>query len=181
MSVLILLGIMIFSISSSNKYFQFWEGYNKIVIFSVRPLPINYKFGIIGFFLSSIKIIEAKKTKKYLLLCIFILILLKIINNKIIENILKNLFSIILILIFASIPLDKLSFSVIIFIKKISSYTGGIYYIHYFLNSLLKKYISLKFISGNIFMCIILYYLCYLICFIGSNLFKNNFLKYLFI
>jgi hypothetical protein len=37
-----------------------------------------------------------------------------------------------------------------------------------------------KYNSGTIFMCIIHYFLCYFICFIGSNLFKNNDLKYLF-
>ena len=181
MTFLILFGLIIILISSSNKYYQFWDGYNYIVAFSLRPITNTYKLGLIGFFLSLIKIIEKHKTKKYLLLYILILLLKIGINNNFLKGIFKNLFSIFLILIFASIPFNKLKFSIFSSIKQISRYTGGIYYIHLFVNSLLKKYVSFIFFSGNKFMCIILYFLCYFICFIGSKLCKNNKLKYLFI
>ena len=115
------------------------------------------------------------------LLCIFIILLWLGINNDYFKRILKNSFSIFLFLIFASIPFDKLKFNIFTLIKQISRYTGGIYYIHLLIYSLLKQYISFIISSGNIFMCIILYFLCYFICFIGSKLCKHNILKYLFI
>ena len=181
MVFLIFLGLIAILISSSNKYYNFWNGYNNIVSFSIKPIINTYKCGLIGFFLSLIKIIEKHKTKKYLLLCIFIIFLWIEINNNNFKRILKNFFSIFLILFFSSIPFNKLKFSIFSFIKQISSYTGGIYYIHLFVYSLLKKYISFIFNSGNMFMFMILYFLCYFICFIGSKLCKNNKLKYLFI
>lgn len=174
MAFLILIGTVVILISSSNKYYTFWDGYNKIVSFSIRPITNTYNLGLI-------KIIEKNKTQKCLLLCIFIILLWIGTNNNYFKEILQKVFSIFLILIFHSIPFGKLKFSIFSFINKASRYTGGIYYIHLFVYSLLKKYISFIFNSRNMFMCIILYFLCYFICFIGSKLFKNNILKYLFV
>ena len=67
MVFLIFLGLIAILISSSNKYYNFWNGYNIIVSFSIKPIINTYKRGLIGFFLSLIKIIEKHKTKKYLL------------------------------------------------------------------------------------------------------------------
>jgi hypothetical protein len=178
MTFLILFGFIIFLISL-NIYRQFWNGYTFIVEFSLGKIINTYKLGLIAFFLSSMKIIENEITKKYLLFYIFILLLLAINHINTIKLIPKYLFSILLFLIFASIPFEKLKISTYTFIKQISSYTGGIYYIHALINSLLKYYVSVKFISGNIFMSIIHYFLCYFICFIGYKLSKNNILKYL--
>jgi hypothetical protein len=85
-----------------------------------------------------------------------------------------------LILIVASIPLEKINIRIYNIIKPITGYTGSIYYIHVYLNKLLKKYVSFKYNPGTIFTCIIYYFLCFLICFIDSKIFKNNILKYLF-
>ena len=177
---LILFGLIIFFISFSNKYIIFWNGYNDIASFSIRPIASTYIKGLIGFYLSSIKIIEKKLTKKYTFFFIFTLLFLFIINKNSLKAILKSLFSTFLILTFASIPFEKLNFSIYAFIKQITRYTGGIYYIHIYINETLKNYISAKYNSGTIFMCIIHYFFCYFICFIGSNLFKKNDLKYLF-
>jgi hypothetical protein len=58
---------MVTLISSSNKYYKFWDGYNIIVSSSLWQITNTYKLGLIGFFLSLIKIIEKHKTQKYLL------------------------------------------------------------------------------------------------------------------
>ena len=183
MIFLFLFGLMIILISFSYKYNQFWDGYNDLVVFPLRPITSTYLHGLIGFFLSSIKIFEKNNiSPKYLLLFIlFTSIILIINNNMFFKAMLKNLFSVFLILIFTSTSYEKLKKSIYTFIKLITSYTGGIYYIHIYINSLLKNYVSLKLISGNIFMSIIHYFLCYFICLIGSKLFKNNILKFLFI
>lgn len=172
---------MILFISTSNLYTQFWEGYNEIVAFPIRPISRTYIQGLIGFFFSFFKILEEKKfTKKYLFLCLFILLFLIINNKSIFNKIIEILLSGFLILIFASIPFEKLDISIYNFIKQMTGYTGGIYYIHVYLNKLLKKYVSIKYNPGTIFTCIIHYFLCYFICFIGLKIFKNNILKYLF-
>ena len=183
MIFLFLFGLIIFLITFSNIYNQFWDEYNDMVIFPLRPITSTYIYGLIGFFLSSIKIFEKKNiSQRYLLLYFLITSIIFIINNNIFfKAILKNLLSVLLISIFASISHEKLKKSIYTFIKTITSYTGGIYYIHIYINSLLKNYVLLKFISGNIFMSIIHYFLCYFICLIGSKLFKNNILKFLFI
>jgi fucose 4-O-acetylase-like acetyltransferase len=180
MALLILFGFLVFFISISNIYNQFWKGYNRIVAFPIRPISENYIQGLIGFFFSSIKIFEKKFTKKYSLLCIFTLLLLIILNKSIFRKFIESLLSGFLILIFTSIPFEELNNSIYNLIKQMTGYTGGIYYIHVYLNKLLKKYVSFKYNPGTIFTCIIHYFLCYFICFIGSKIFKNNILKYLF-
>lgn len=181
MDFIIFFGFLLFLISSLNIYHQFCNEFKFILKFSIGKLINTYKLGLISFFLSSMKIIENKIAKNYLLFYIFLFFSLIINNINIIKEFPKYFFSILLILIFTSIPFEKLKISTYTFIKQISSYTGGIYYIHIFMNSLLKYYVSVKFIFGNIFMSIIHYILCYFICFIGYKLSKNNFLKYLFI
>jgi len=180
MTFLILFGFIIFLISSSNLYAQFWKGFKFDIYFSVGKVINTYRLGLIGFLLASTEIIKIKITKQSLIFCIFILLLLIIRNIDSIKLIPKYYFSIPLLLIFANIPCEKLSINTYTFIKQLSSYTGGIYYIHVYIYLFLKKYIALKSISGNIFMCIIHYFLCYFLCFIGYNIFKNTNLKYLF-
>ncbi len=105
---------------------------------------------------------------------------MKINNKSIFRRFNEILLSGFLILNFASIPSEKLNISIYNIIKQMTGYTGGIYYIHVYLNKLLKRYVSFKYNSGTIFSCIIHYLLCYFICFIGSQILKNNILKYLF-
>ena len=62
----------------------------------------------------------------------------------------------------------------------ITSYTGGIYYIHYGVRSIFSDYIPIIGIC-DFNSCIVNYLFCYFICLIGSKLFKNSILKYLFI
>ena len=180
MTFLILFGLIIFLISSSNAYLQFWNRFKFDVKFSVGKIDNTYKLGLIGFFISSKKIIENKINKKFIIIFIFILVLILINKINIIKLFPKYFFSILLIFIFTSIPIEKLEIRTYTFIKQISSYTGGIYYIHPYINSLLKNYVESKSIPRNIFMSVMHYFLCYSICFIGNKLFKKNCLKYLF-
>lgn len=95
LTILILLGLMILFISTSNIYVQFWKGYNEIVAFPIRPITTTYMQGFIGIFLSTYKIIEDKKlAKKYLLFCIFTILILILNNNSTIKLFLKILLSV---------------------------------------------------------------------------------------
>ena len=71
---------------------------------------------------------------------------------------------------FSILPFDKInSKRILIIIKQITSYTGGVYYIHPEIRYIIKKRNFMGIIKN--------YLICYLICFIGSKLFKNYKLK----
>jgi len=181
MTYTILIGIQIISFSFSDKYHKFWDRYNPIIQFPLRPISNTYKLGLVGFFLSSIKIIEKTKvTKKIILLFILGLLSQFLFNNTPLKRTLRINFTTFLIIVFASIPFEKANIIFFKFIRQITSYTGGIYYMHVYINSLLNNYVWAKIISKNVYKCIKLYFICYFICFIGSQIFKKNSLKYIF-
>ena len=142
---------------------------------------------IIGCILSSINFLVILKNKlsfhRRIILFLFIVFLFRYIIFKLYSgfmypNILLNILaSIIFFISFGTIYLDKFKI-VITIIKIISKYTGGIYYIHSILHLYLKKYI-LFFSKQTYFSSITIYIICYLICYIGILLFKNNKLKYI--
>jgi hypothetical protein len=71
MTYITLIGIQIIFFSFSDNYNKFWDRYNRIVHFPLRPISNTYKLGLVGFFLSSIKIIEKTKvTNKIILMFI---------------------------------------------------------------------------------------------------------------
>ena len=153
----------------SDNYHKFWDRYNRIVHFPLRPISHIYKICLTGFFLSSIKFIEKTKvTKKNILVFILRLLSQFLFNNSSLKGILRIIFTTFLIVIFASIQFEKTNIIIFKFIKQITSYT------------LLNNYVWSNIISKNIYKCIKHYFLCYFICFIGSQLFKKNSLKYLF-
>lgn len=177
-------GIFIYFIFNSSLYDKIFLNYNKIVVFSNRPLASTYILATISFYLSSIKFIEKTNENKkfYIIFCSTLLILLSL-YYKIIKKFrfLLYFFSVFLIILFSILPFHKLIFANII--KHIGSYTGGIYYIHLYVNSLLNKYFISKYNlkKGTMINICINYLICYIICFIGFNIFKKNKLKYLFI
>ena len=85
----------------------------------------------------------------------------------------------IIFIIFGCIPFHKTNNYIIILLTKITSFTGGIYYIHLEIWQLLdgfpfiKKYFLLRYIS--------IYLLSYIICNIGYKLSNKSKLKYLFV
>jgi hypothetical protein len=83
MTYIILIGVQIAFIYSSDNYNKFWDRYNHIVFFPLRPIRNTYKLGLVGFFLSSIKIInKIKDNKKVLLLLILALLAHILYKNK---------------------------------------------------------------------------------------------------
>jgi len=63
---IILIGIQIAFFTYWDEYNKFWDRYKYLVHFPLRPMRNTYKLGLVGFFLSSIKIIEKTKvTKNY--------------------------------------------------------------------------------------------------------------------
>ena len=183
---LLVTSIFIYFYSISKYYNNLLMKFNKLVVFSNSRLPFTYLQSVIAFYLSSIKIIDRankNKNKKYFIFFLSFMLILLIIFYKTVKKylLLSYFFAISLIILFAILPFDKLKCGNII--KGISSYAGGIYYIHVYVNSLINKHLLIKFKlkKGTIIICIINYFICYIICFIGFKIFKKNKLKYLFI
>lgn len=90
-----------------------------------------------------------------------------------------NILSICLFIGFSLVPNESLLNNLRIIIKKISSITPGIYYLHiplliYTENIFL--FIKHKTLCGSIF----IYIISYLFCFIGSNILRKSILRNLF-
>jgi hypothetical protein len=159
--------------------------YGMCTVLTVRSIPVS----VIGLTFSSINLIYYIK-KLYIRvstsssLFLFCLFKYNIFENRFfgwyytIE--LNMLGAICFFIIFASIPLEKIfNIKVNSFIKLISHYTGGVYYIHPFVRNFLKNFVI--YIKHNTFKgSIIIFLVSIFFCLIGSNIFKNNSFKYLF-
>ena len=96
-------------------------------------------------------------------------------------NVLLNILaSTIMLILFGSINIDKFQ-NVKKIIKYITSFTGGIYYIHQIFPNYLYFFFKVVKEKTTYFSSFRIYISCYIICFFGSKLFKNTKLKYLFI
>ena len=101
--------------------------------------------------------------------------------SKLLKIIIIDIVVVCLFLLFSLIPFELIENNIVKkAIKQISSYTGGIYYIHYIVKKIFGKYFNI-FNAGNLKSCAINYFVSYFICFIGSTLFQKNKIKYLFL
>lgn len=181
-----LLSIFSYLFLCSVYYKNIYIYFNYIIAFPIGPLSKTYIYSFTGFYFSSKEILNKinQHIKKVILLFILFLFLIiyeksQQINKPNIECILIVLCSIIIFYIFLMIQFEGLTNSkYIYFIKQITNYTGGIYYLH---PKIINLFISKNVKNKNILMCIIIYILSYLICLIGYNTIRNYKLKYLFI
>lgn len=66
MAYIILIGIQIISFSFSDNYHKFWDRYNRIIHFPLRPISNTYKLGLAGFFFLQLKLLKKQKLLKKL-------------------------------------------------------------------------------------------------------------------
>ena len=90
-----------------------------------------------------------------------------------------HIISLLIFILFSIIPIDKIIKDDINFINQISKFTSGIYYLHLPMISYLESYIVLI-RKRRIYGTIIIYIICYLICFIGDLLLGKTKLMHLF-
>lgn len=162
--------------------------FNGIAIFSLKPIVSSYIYSITGFFLHDINIIKkANNHKKIyiffssLLFCFLLFYKKPSENNEFLFYLVYDLMSLLLFIVFLIFPFNSLiNDKYEIIIKKMASYSAGIYYLHTQIISLLD-YISVKIASRALLALIINYLLCNMICIIGAKIFRNNSLRYLFI
>jgi hypothetical protein len=85
-----------------------------------------------------------------------------------------------LIFIFLMFPSDKITNSKTKkFLRQITNYTPGIFYLHYTVFVYLKKFIE-SINNGTFFGCVIIYIISYFFCFIGTKISGKSKLKNLF-
>jgi len=147
-----------------------------------------FPFTVTGFYLGSINIFCLLNTHKIKTLIFSTLIFCFIENYSvfsIIEGVSyfgidKNIKAISVIFIFSLFPSDKITSKKIkIFLRHISNYTGGIFFLHYTIYIYLKNFCNLI-KNGSFFGCIFIYLICYLLCLIGTKISGKSRFRYLF-
>ena len=178
------------------NYSFFYSNYANILIFNkykkvpshhaIRPILEFFIFDFTGFYLSSIQFIN--KLYKYRIISIFVSIISLVLyfkfyslNIYFIKGIIRDILITLIFVIFSMLPFDKINnYYIINFLNKITSHTGGIYYIHVIIGNHLKNIASVV-KNGYFKGCLLIYFFCYFICFFGAFIFKYSKLKYLFI
>ena len=151
-------------------------------LLEVMPLSVN------GCFLNSINLLFIARKFSIYFYFILLLILFKydiFINRPGFRysNISLNIISSsILFILFGALPIEKIKKNnyIILVIKYLTQFTGGIYYSHIIVRDFLQRY-SFSFLKRNYTDSLIIYIICFSICFFGNKLFKNSKIKYLFL
>jgi len=204
--ITIILFILIFILKSNYlfylqllaffAYFLQYSGYNlkfyKILRAENREtlgrIAEIFPFTITGLYLGSLNIFDLLNIHKIktfifssLIFCFLeIYSVFSIIKGISYSGIDKNIRAISLIFIFSLSSFEQITNKKIkIFLRHISNYTGGIFYLHYTVYMYFKKFIKLI-ESGTFLGCITIYLICYLLCFIGAKFSGKTKFKYLF-
>lgn len=166
----------------------------KLIIYTYRWSFLGrilgmFPIAVVALFFSSINIIAKLKlfrTKIVLFSFIIIYLLIKYYKNLLIiqgytyQDIIYIIGASQFFFCFALLPFEyiKKKRGIIIFLRNISRYTGGIYYIHFnFVRNYAKKMNLIK--ENSIMDCLIIYLISYFICFIGIKIFgKTKFKLY---
>ena len=182
--------VQIFSyiIQFSQINFKFFTRYNNIIKFSVGYFAETFPLAVTGLYIASLDIINKFKGKRMITLFFSIIFLFIFFKYNIFtyvkgfgkQGIMYNIGGVLFFLIFCLIPLEKFNNKILIFIKILTSYTPGIYYLHINIYRIFSYKIYL--IKNNTFLgCLIIYLSSYSVSCIGFNLTKKAKLKYLFV
>ena len=145
-------------------------------------------FAITGFIIFELNIIKILKRYKIQTFIISLLLYKLILKYEVFSNFkgfafhgLKfNICSICLIIIFSLFSSEENYNKYLKLFKTITSFTGGIYYIHRIIEKNFKNFfVEIK--KGSLVGLITIYLISYMICFIGTFFFNKTRLKYLFI
>jgi len=147
-----------------------------------------FPFTVTGFYLASINIFYLLNFHKIKTFIFSALIFCFIENYSVFSQIKgvsyfgidKNIKAISIIFIFSLFPSDKIkNKKLIIFLRHISNYTGGIFFLHYTVYIYFKRFCKLI-KNGSFLGCINIYLICYLLCLIGAKISRKSKFKYLF-
>lgn len=186
--ILQIFGIISYYFQYSYLNYNLFSKYQSFISYSLGTILEMLPFSIAGFTFGSINLIlllssYRKRTIFFSLIIIIFLFkydIFMLIKGFFYPGIELNLGATFLFSLFSIILVEpKMKKKLYFIIGSLTKYTGGIYYLHILLRNYLKKKILLvknKTISGSI----IIYIICYFICFIGIIIFKKTKLKYLF-
>ena len=91
-----------------------------------------------------------------------------------------NIQCICLIFIFSLFPSDKIKNKYLAkFLTQITNYTGGVFYLHVTVRDYCRVILD-RVKSGTFSGVVIVYLICYFICFVGTIIFGKTPIKYLF-
>lgn len=175
------------------SYFIQYSKYSKMLYYYTNKLAGLAReneiipFAITGFTLSSLKalnICEKFKINSFLI-CLIIYNLLQ--DYEIFANLFGvaysgiklNVISICVIIIFSLFPLNNKPKNLIKILKYITNYSGGIFYLHQVIHFYFK-YILLDIQRGTFIGVIMIYFISYCICVLGTSIFKTTKAKNLF-
>jgi len=179
---MILIGIICYVFQYNRFIYNFFKNYTGCIAFSVGHFVTSFPIAITALTFNKINIIQYFEINRYKSLFIIFSILPIIFLNGIpntYEGIEKNLFSLFAFIGFYLLPLNKyLNKSFKKFIYIITNYTNGIYCLHFIMYLFLKRLFKFHF---SLFGCFLLYIICYTISFLGTKIFINYKIKYLFI
>ena len=186
----ILLSILI--TSYALEYFGVIEmlfmNYSDNVKRSVGRIFKMTAYSIIGYIISSIRVLISLKNHRELSMCISLCVSIIIIYFKLYlseiyfyEGLFTNIGIISIFIFFYMLPFELITFGPLVFlIKQITSYSSGIYYLHIKILDYFKDTFY-AFEEKTLIGCALNYIICYSICFIGMKIFGKSYLKYLFI
>ena len=172
----------------SQLNFQFFNRYNKVIKFSVGYFAETIPLASTGISIASLDIINKLKKKRITTIFFSISFLLIIFKYNIFtpikgfgkQGIMYNIGGVLFFLVFSLIPLENFNKKLLIFLKYMTSYTPGIYFLHINIYKIFKfKIYSIK--EKSFLGCLFIYLISYSISCICFNLTKKTKLKYLFI
>lgn len=180
--------ILLFAIILLLNYFgfPFYLLKNCNSFFSISIIDLFYRniFMFSGFFLGAKGIYNNNsyvKIKIVVFSLISIFIIKTSFNKKKFDYISVQLIVIIIFIFSSFFPFDQIkNRNITLIIKQITSYTGGVYYLHWQIgHKILKKFFLIK--NADFLSCINNYMLCYFFCFFSFKIFNKTKIKYLFI
>ena len=190
MNIFQILGVLSFYCHISGINHDFFYSFNPCFSINIGSIIELLPIAVFGFILGSKNFLfrMKKKTFSFYFQMSFIIYILFKYNIFVYKpglrypNILLNsLASLSLFIAFGSLPFEILkSKRQLTLLYNITKFTGGIYYLHPRIRRILQKISKYFYTRRTYSNSIIIYIICYIICFIGTKLFINTQLKYLF-
>jgi len=183
-----ILAILSYLLQFSNINYNYFKVYRDYIRYSVGYFAETLPIAVTGLSISSRDIINISKKNCLLNIILYTFLLYILFKYQIFspvsgfgkQGISYNIEAVSFFLIFSLIQFDNFNKKILIFIRYLTNFTPGIYFLHTSIFPILKIKISL--IKNYTFLgCLLIYLISYLISFIGYNSLKRNKLKHLFI
>ena len=186
--ILQIIGIFAYYLQYYSLNYKFFFSYNDNLRYSVGSIAEMLPIAVTGVVLSSINLIEKLRVVRKQSLLFIIIIFILIFDTDVIispkgffyPGILINIGAILFFSFFGLILINEsLNKKLILIISYITSFTGGVYYLHTVIRNILIPNISL--VKYKTYLgALIIYITCFLICLIGNKILGKTKLKYLF-